>query len=196
MLELGVFLSSSNPAVADWTLGGSFEVTALAPGDIGLFASWQEYFGHPEPIGPDLSECVFEEGTAECGASMVVQAANITISSVQVNHTEVHPGETATVTAQISIDGTLDGKSVTVNFGQGTVTGTIKQNGYTLSTTSKDQDVKQGSYTVTSVIANTTMENNGTIAISVSITSTLPPTDLKVNGSPKESPPITLKPAN
>jgi hypothetical protein len=73
MLELGVFLSSNNPAVADWSLGGSFEVTALAPGVAGLYASWQEYFGHPEPIGPDLSECVFEEGTAECSASMNVE---------------------------------------------------------------------------------------------------------------------------
>lgn len=69
--EIELALTTDNPEIANWN--GGLTVTAFAPGFTGLVATWSEYFGHPEPIGADLSECVYEEGTAECNASMEVQ---------------------------------------------------------------------------------------------------------------------------
>jgi len=84
-----VALSSDSPQIADWSSG--LTVTAFSPGFTWLNASWTEYFGHPEPVGPDLSECVFEEGTAECSGNMDVQCTVPTGETTSTSgwHTEL-----------------------------------------------------------------------------------------------------------
>jgi hypothetical protein len=73
-------LSSSNPGVADWNFANPLTATAFAPGQTWLGATWQQFFGHPEPIGDGLSECIIGEGGAE---------ANCEVQEPQPHHVKV-----------------------------------------------------------------------------------------------------------
>ncbi|MGH9767831.1 MAG: hypothetical protein ACREAB_10395, partial [Blastocatellia bacterium] len=167
--------------------------TALYPGSTSIRASWESVRYFKDPNGT----CLEEPAPTDCASSCTVQAANITINSVESNHAEIHGGETATITANISVDATLQDKEVKVNFVECCKTGTIVTGGFEGPTPGeKTLAVTKGNHMVQSTIKNTSASNNGSIKIQVSISSTLTAQELKVNGSPKESPSITLKPAN
>jgi len=185
-----VTFRSENSSVA--TIDSSGAGTAVAEGTTNLHASWEIQYLSLD--GGDA--CVPRHDTTDCSASCVVQAPSITITSVDFNHLEIHSQENATVTAQISADPGAAGKKITVNFYEASRTGTII--GYTgPSPSSTPVVLVSGNNPVAATINNSNASNNGTIKINVSVTSDIPASELRVNGSnPKESPSLALKPAN
>lgn len=181
--------SSSNSAVA--TVNSSGLATSQAPGSTYINASFNTagywywiIFGE---------QCGWEPGTTDCSASCEVQLPSVTISSVEFNHLEIHNGENATLTAQISADPGAAGKEVTVKFFEASRTGSITS--YTLNPVEKKFDLASGNNTVTTVVGNNSPHNNGTIKLNVSVT--INPAELRINGTnPKETASLALKPAN
>lgn len=184
-----VFFSADNGNVA--TINSTGLSTAIGEGQTNIRASWETAgIFHMDASG----ECWNEPVTADCSSSCEVQLPSITITSVDFNHLEIHNGESATITAQISADPAAAGKMMTVRFYESSRTGNIVS--APIADPEKVVTIVSGNNIVTTTITNSSANNNGTIKVNVSVT--IAPSELRVNGNnPRESAmSLALKPPN